>query len=276
MSLVLIVLLISEGAVSFDFEDLSKPKFDLGMLANVPTIFLAYGFQSAFFPAYQSLKEKTDANGIKSTIGSFAFWVAVHIAVSVVALLKFGTYLKGNVLENVSDLDGALPVIVDITFLLITTMHVPIVLFVGKESVLIIIDEIMRKSYSNTPRAAIDDAYNLKDDFHKIKQHTQDDEGKAYLTMNPFLFYGISIFIYCLIVFLAWVLNDITLVFGIIGSLAGSYLIFIAPASFYLMAVRIENKKISTIKYSFALIYLIFGFIVTITCLFATIYTAVI
>lgn len=129
--------------------------------------------------------------------------MTVYVAASVVALLKFGTDLKGNVLENVSDLDGALPIVVDIVFLLIAMMHVPIVLFVGKESVLIIIDEFMRKSYSNAPRAAIDDAYNLKDDFHKIKQHTQDDEGKAYLTMNPILFYGVSIFIYCLIVFLA-------------------------------------------------------------------------
>ena len=69
----LIILLIVEGTGPFNFGDLSKPKFDLDMLANVPTIFLAYGFQSAFFPAYQSLKEKTDANGIKSTIGSFTF-----------------------------------------------------------------------------------------------------------------------------------------------------------------------------------------------------------
>jgi Transmembrane amino acid transporter protein len=70
------------------------------------------------------------------------------------------------------------------------------------------------------------------------------------------------------------VLNDITLVFGVIGSLAGSYLIFIAPSSFYLMAVSIEGEEISTLKKLLAWVYLIFGFIVAITCLFATIYTA--
>lgn len=267
------ILLIAEGTGPFDFGDLSKPKFDLETLANVPTIFLAYGFQSAFFPAYTSLKDKTDANGIKTTVGSFTFCIIVYVATSIVALLKFGTDLKGNILENVSDLDGAIPIIISIIFLLIAMMHIPIVLFVGKEAVLIIIDEIMRKSYSTLPRATIDNAYSLRDSYH-VNRAANDKEGKAYLTMHPVIFYGVSIFIYVSIVTLACVLKDITLVFGVIGSLAGSYLIFIAPSSFYLMSIRNEGADVSFLRKLIAWIYLILGLAIMLTCLFATIYTA--
>lgn len=267
------VLVAVEGTSNFNFAEISKPKFNLEMLANVPTVFLAYGFQSAFFPAYQSLKDKTDAKGMKATVASFSFCVVVYIAASLVALLKFGTKLKGNVLENVSDLTGPLSIIIDLVFLLIAMMHIPIVLFVGKEALLIIIDEAMRGSYSTKPRAIIDDAYNLRDSI--APRNNPDAEGKAYLTMNPFLFYGVSIGVYCAIVTAACFLNDITLVFGIIGSIAGSYLIFIAPSQFYLISIRKENANVATYKIVIAWIYQIFGFIVLIGCLFATIFTAI-
>lgn len=190
----MIILLCVEGTSDFDLADISKPKFNIDMLANIPTIFLSYGFQSAFFPAYQSLQNKTDANGMKSTVASFSFCVVVYIAASLVALLKFGTELKGNVLVNVSELDGPLSIIIDIVFLLIAMMHIPIVLFVGKEAFLIIIDEAMRGTYSNAVRPTVDDAYNLKDSF--AVRDAAAAEGKAYLTMNPLIFYGVSITIY--------------------------------------------------------------------------------
>jgi amino acid permease len=186
------VLLIVEGTENFHFGEVSKPKFDLNMLANVPTLFISYGFQSAFFPTFSALKHKTDANGMKATVASFSFCVTVYVIVSVVALLKFGTGLHDNVLDNVAHMTGGLSIAIDIIFLLIAMMHIPIVLFVGKEALLIIIDEVMRKSYSSNPRATIDAAYNLRDSV----MNAAEGEGKAYLQMHPFIFYGVSVLIY--------------------------------------------------------------------------------
>ena len=72
----------------------------------------------------------------------------------------------------------------------------------------------------------------------------------------------------------ACLLNDITLVFGIIGSVAGSYLIFIAPSSFYLRSIQIEEEDVPFYKKLIAWIYMILGFIILVGCLFATIYSA--
>lgn len=266
----MVILLIKEGTHDFDFGDISKPKFDINMLANIPTLFVSYAFQSAFFPAYTSLKNKTNANGVKATSMSFIFCASVYIIVSIVALLQYGSRIESNVLQSVSHTDGWIPVVVDAVFLIIVMMHIPIVLFVGKEALLIIIDEAMRKSYSSKPRATVDDAYNLRD---SVLQNV-DSEGKAYLSMNPILFYSVSVTLYCLIVTAACLLSDITLVFGIIGSIAGAYLIFLAPAQFYLISIRNEGVTVPTYKKVIAHIYHIFGIIVMIACLFATIYTA--
>ena len=255
----MVVLLIMEGTDNFSFSEISKPKFDLNMMANIPTLFISYGFQSAFFPVFQALKKKTDGNGIKATASSFSFCVTVYVIVSIVALLKFGTKLEGNVLKSVGEASGALPIIINIVFLLIVMMHIPIVLFVGKEAFLIIIDEATRKSYSKRPRATVDDAYNLRDSVMNIEG--VEGEGKAYLSMHPFLYYGISVSIYVLIVTAACLLKDITLVFGIIGSIAGCYLIFIAPSQFYLLSIKNEGADVSMAKKLIAWIYQIFGFL---------------
>lgn len=267
------ILLIKDGTGDFNFSDLSKPKFTVDTLANVPTIFLAYGFQSAFFPAYSSLKEKTDANGMKATIASFSFCAIIYISASLVAVLKFGNDLHGNVLANVGDLKGALSIIIDIVFLVIAMMHIPIVLFVGKEAVLIIYDEITRKSYSKDARPTIDAAYNLRESVIANREH--EGEGKAYLSMNSVAYYIISIGIYVGIVTLACFLKDITLVFGVIGSIAGSYLIFIAPSSFYLRAIQIEQEEVALYKRVIAWLYLLLGVIVFLGCMFATLYTGI-
>jgi amino acid permease len=269
----MIILLITKGTKDFSFSQVSKPKFNLNMLANVPTLFISYGFQPAFFPAYQGLKNKTDANGIKSVVASLLFVVIVYVTVSVVALLKFGTGLEDNMLKNVSNMDGWIPIVISFVFIIIATMHIPIVLFVGKESLLIMLDELMRKTYSTDARPTIDAAYGLRDSI-SVARNAAADEGKAYLTMHPLIFYGFSIMVYCLIVTAACLLNDITLVFGIIGSISGSYIIFIAPAQFYLMSIRIEEVKVAAWRKILAWVFMIFGFCVMVVCLFATIYTA--
>ena len=270
----MVILLVKEGTENYSFSEVSKPKFTINMLANIPTLFISYGFQSAFFPVYQSLKVKSNANGIKTTIMAFTFCVTVYIIVSGVALLKFGSKLEGNILVNVGKLKGWIPIVVDCIFLIIVMMHIPIVLFVGKEAFLIMVDEAMRGSYSTKKRDVVDDAYNLRDSV-LCKHKSLEGEGKAYLSMSPILFYGISVSIYCSIVTAACLLNDITLVFGIIGSIAGSYLIFIAPSQFFIISVRNEKADVSTLRLAIAWVYQIFGFIVMGGCLFATIYTAV-
>ena len=270
------VLLITEGTGHFDFEELSRPKFDLNMIAIIPTVLFVYGFEAAFFPAFQSLKEKTNANGIKATINAFLFSMTMYIIIALLSLLKFGDSWKGDILENVNELTGAIPMIINIIFLIIVMMQVPIKIFVGKEAILIIIDECLRKSYSQKPRKIMDtSSYYLKSDF-KSEKKSADKEGKEYLTMNPIIFYGVSIVLYALIVFLSWILTDVTLVFGIVGALTDTIIIFMAPPIFFLMSLKKEEVDWHIIKKILAWAFFFFGFVVMFGWLFAIIYTAIV
>lgn len=128
-------------------EDIWQPKLSsLGLWANLPTMFLAYAFQSHYFTVYESLKLKTDSNGMKATILSILVCIIIYVTVGIVGLIAYGENLKGDIMQNISE-EADKPVsnyILMSMFLVIAAMHIPIVFFIGKQAVLIMLDEHLR------------------------------------------------------------------------------------------------------------------------------------
>lgn len=120
------------------------------MLANIPTILLSYAFQSAFFPAFESLSNKTDKKGLLASGLSMGFCFVIYMSISIISVLAFGTEIKSDVLLNLGVYSDFLTIILMIMFMIIAAMHIPIVFFVGKDSLLIIIDELVRRSTSES------------------------------------------------------------------------------------------------------------------------------
>lgn len=111
----------------------------------MPTLFLAYGFHATYYPVYNQLKEKTDANGMKATVYSISICFVIYVTVGIVGVVAFGSNLKNDIMENISNQEGKnwLNYVLMFMFMMIAAMHIPIVFYIGKESVLIIFDEIM-------------------------------------------------------------------------------------------------------------------------------------
>ena len=130
-----------------DFN-MSKINFSTKLLANIPTLILSYGFQSAFLSAFNSLKQKTDRNGMKATIGSVSICFLIYLTIILVSLYSYGDTIEENILTNVGKSSDGFSIVIQILFLIISAMHIPIVFFIGKEHALILIDEITRRSYS--------------------------------------------------------------------------------------------------------------------------------
>jgi len=59
--------------------------------------------------------------------------------------------------------------------------------------------------------------------------------------MPKWIYYSVSIPLYIIVVFLACVLPDIGIVFGIIGSTAVSFIIFVGPAGYFLKGASLEG-----------------------------------
>jgi predicted membrane protein len=79
---------------------------------------------------------------------------AIYIALGTVCILTFGSGIKESVLENIGEkYNGEVSILarlMQILFFFILAFVIPFIFFSGKESILMIIDEIMRRSISYT------------------------------------------------------------------------------------------------------------------------------
>ena len=73
--------------------DFWGPEWGVDLVGTIPTVLLAYAFQTAFFPVYESLKDKTYANGIKISIASMLFVFVIYIGIAFVALYSFREFV---------------------------------------------------------------------------------------------------------------------------------------------------------------------------------------
>ena len=101
-----------------DISDFNMSKINFGMnfVANIPTLILSYGFQPAFFPAFNSLKEKTDKNGIKATLFSFIICFTVYISIILISFFTYGDEIEPNILTNVGRSSDAFSIILQSLF----------------------------------------------------------------------------------------------------------------------------------------------------------------
>lgn len=146
-------------------------------------------------------------------------------------------------------------------FMIIAAMHIPIVFFIGKESVLIIIDEILNKT---TSKALI---WNIHSQAEGLEDEISEISNKVY--------YSVATALYCLVVFLAIILPDISIVFGIVGSSAVSFVLFLGPAGYFLRGAHIRGIKIGLLEKLSAYFWVFLGFVIFLSGNFVVIYNNV-
>ena len=88
-------------------------------------------------------------NGLKMSFIALMICLAVYLVVTFVGIYSFGSHVSSNILENLDKLDNVLSYMLLIFFVIISAMHIPVIFYLGKESILIVIDEIRNKSISN-------------------------------------------------------------------------------------------------------------------------------
>lgn len=119
-----------------------------------------FAFTSNLFPIYSALKVKTNENGLKVFGIATVIAIFVFSGVSLIGLMIFGKQIVqngGNLISNIN-LEVSLNTgnnhweayVMRILYFIIVITHVPPIFFPGKEAVLIMVDEIDRRSISNT------------------------------------------------------------------------------------------------------------------------------
>jgi len=130
------------------------------MIPPLTLMIFCFAFTSNLFPIYSALKEKTNENGLK--VFGIATIIAIFVfsGVSLLGLMIFGKHVVdngGNLISNINIEVQLQPgnnhweaYVMRILYFIIVITHVPPIFFPGKEAILIMIDEIDRRSISNT------------------------------------------------------------------------------------------------------------------------------
>ena len=243
------------------------------------------------------MKEKTMKNGLKAGIISLLIMFFIYQASSLLSYGLYGHNIEPNMLVGLLSSKGVLPIIMLIIFLFIAVMHIPIIFFIGKESVLIIFDEVTRRSYSKGNTQFVPDNLNLEvpmeneipSNIWEIDQNNDlpedhkeeakvgggeenkieigqeadlEDQGsqkvidsnsqasfskpevqinpREYLNMRPAFYYLITTLLFTFVVITSIVVKDVSIVFGIIGSVVSGFMIFVGPGSYYILQNNIR------------------------------------
>lgn len=132
-------------------------KLETTTISALSVTMLAYSFQQNVFPIFVELKHKSNGEFMKVTGLGIGMTSVIYFAVSLLGMFMFGSKLMdySSILSNIGNTippnGGAYweAVIVQISFMLVLTCHVPFIFFSGKEALCTIIDELDRSSISN-------------------------------------------------------------------------------------------------------------------------------
>lgn len=121
------------------------------LISSLSITMVAYSYLQNIFPIYDELQKQTPENYHKIAATALSLTGGLYIAVGLVSLYMFGNCLQSSVLinigvENPSNWESF---VVRIAFMIVLGCHIPFIFYMGKESLLIIIDEINRKSISS-------------------------------------------------------------------------------------------------------------------------------
>lgn len=120
----------------------------IDVFSAIPVILLAYGFQPTFYPVYEALAEKTDRNGNIFTALALILVFVVYMIVSFIGVYAYGSSVSDNILKNLDVKSNVFSYFLLVFFMVISAMHIPVIFYLGKESVLVTVDEIRNKSIS--------------------------------------------------------------------------------------------------------------------------------
>jgi amino acid permease len=135
---------------------------------------VAFAFNQNLFPVFSGLKVKTNANCQKAVNYGVLSSMVIYLILSVSAVLLFGEQIQianANILNNINK-EYAVGLVngnkhweayvLRVLFLIVLACHIPFIFFSGKEALLIIIDEIDRKSVSQTLERRVRDLNRLE------------------------------------------------------------------------------------------------------------------
>lgn len=135
--------------------DIWLPNHGFGRTLNAVSVtMVAYSYQCNLFPIYTSLKEKTNEQYMKTNNWGLILTAFIYLVVAIISVAMFGVNTTSVVLDDIGSAkhDGKAfweGYVTQFSFIILLACHIPFIFFAGKEGLLVILDELDRKSISS-------------------------------------------------------------------------------------------------------------------------------
>ncbi|KAI6659302.1 Sodium-coupled neutral amino acid transporter 6 [Oopsacas minuta] len=174
-------------------------------------------------------------------------------------LLEFGYEIKADVMKNY-DPNNILFVVGRIALFLSLLLSYPLLLFPCRAAIISLFIPLVQSRYS-IRRWLLTQKYG-KAPFHE----------KANFTVNTFIWVLLTVCIFLVAFVPTCFINNVDMVWGFVGAIGSSLVVFIWPCLFYLQTRRLYWKRLAQRKHFFgmkvvcSILLLIFGFIIMFVC----------
>lgn len=96
------------------------------------------------------MKDKSNSSGIKAVTLAVFVSMGIYIVLSMLGIYMFGSLIKPDLLDSIGEEEYTwATTALCIAFFFVIVCHIPFVFFYGKETFLILIDELDRRSISH-------------------------------------------------------------------------------------------------------------------------------
>lgn len=128
---------------------------------------VAYSYQQNLFPIFEELRVKTPQQYNKVAFAGLSLTACLYFSVALVSIFMFGDCLQSSVLINIGAETPANweSYVVRVAFMIVLACHIPFIFYMGKEGLLIMVDEHMRQSISSALvlKLQANQTYSMKD-----------------------------------------------------------------------------------------------------------------
>jgi amino acid permease len=145
------------------------------------TILVGVSFQTVFFPVLNNLEDNSKKNVMKTGFSALLVAAFIYTTVVLVSIYAFGHEIRSDILKNVVSNDGWETIVLGILFAIVGSLHIPLIFYVAKEAMLIIIFTYFYTETEKEEAAYEGDASHLEDVSGMSKLIPKSENGDGHL-----------------------------------------------------------------------------------------------
>ncbi|CAD8171071.1 unnamed protein product [Paramecium pentaurelia] len=238
-------------------------------MSALPTLLLAYNWQFNLFPIFKGMENPTDIKMTYAMFTGYSMASFLYLCVGVLGYATYGNDIQTNYLKSIKaqEVGSLLYVILNITFVVSTTLTLPVLFFGGRNNFIQIYKQL------TSEKKTVQEVKSYKQFLDETNSKRQEKliEIKLKKKSQKLRFYILTLSLFLLLMCGAIFLDNLALVFNIKGAVFCNSIQFVLPSLFYIKLVEKVKKfrfKSKQKQYFYYGIKILFGmsWVFLITC----------